>query len=302
MGERELAQVGAGLSMIVDFEAVKHRISQLQKFIKDYMVKGVDYGTIPGTDKLTLLKPGAEKLCDVYCLAAGEAKIDFIRDDTKSPIYIHYRVSLPLISRADGKVIMVGVGSANSYEKKYRWRWVSDKNVPSMYDKNNLNFKDNNGQYGPYKTYRIPNDEVDDIDNTLLKMAKKRALVDAVLSATRSSALFTQDAEDLPDMFGPDGANTSLDDHQVKPDRQSRSTSAPRQPTQEKGTHNNNGGATENQVNAIHNMASRKNLSEEDLTLFIKEEIGKESITNLSKQEASKIISALQNHDSREAS
>ncbi len=33
--------------------------------------------------------------------------------------------------------------------------------------------------------------------NTLLKMAKKRALVDAVLSATRSSGLFTQDIEEM---------------------------------------------------------------------------------------------------------
>ena len=33
--------------------------------------------------------------------------------------------------------------------------------------------------------------------NTILKMSKKRALVDAVLSATRSSGLFTQDIEDM---------------------------------------------------------------------------------------------------------
>ena len=36
--------------------------------------------------------------------------------------------------------------------------------------------------------------------NTMLKMAKKRALVDAVLSATRSSDLFTQDLEDMKGM------------------------------------------------------------------------------------------------------
>jgi hypothetical protein len=34
------------------------------------------------------------------------------------------------------------------------------------------------------------------VANTILKMAKKRAFVDAVLSATRSSDLFTQDTED----------------------------------------------------------------------------------------------------------
>jgi hypothetical protein len=34
--------------------------------------------------------------------------------------------------------------------------------------------------------------------NTLLKMARKRALIDAILSATRASRIFTQDIEDFP--------------------------------------------------------------------------------------------------------
>ncbi|KKK67335.1 hypothetical protein LCGC14_2955110, partial [marine sediment metagenome] len=44
---------------------------------------------------------------------------------------------------------------------------------------------------------RVENDDPYTLVNTLLKMAKKRALVDAVLSATRSSGLFTQDVEDF---------------------------------------------------------------------------------------------------------
>lgn len=36
-----------------------------------------------------------------------------------------------------------------------------------------------------------------DVVNTIMKMAKKRALIDAVLSATRSSDLFTQDVEEM---------------------------------------------------------------------------------------------------------
>ena len=39
-----------------------------------------------------------------------------------------------------------------------------------------------------------------DQHHTMLKMAKKGTLVDAVLSATRSSDLFTQDMEDLKGM------------------------------------------------------------------------------------------------------
>src|SRR6185369_6401125 len=38
-----------------------------------------------------------------------------------------------------------------------------------------------------------------DVANTILKMAKKRGLVDAILTVTAASDIFTQDIEDLPD-------------------------------------------------------------------------------------------------------
>ena len=47
---------------------------------------------------------------------------------------------------------------------------------------------------------RIENDEIFSQRNTLLKMAKKRALVDAALSAGRLSDMFTQDMEDIIDL------------------------------------------------------------------------------------------------------
>jgi hypothetical protein len=42
-----------------------------------------------------------------------------------------------------------------------------------------------------------------DMANTILKMAKKRALIDAVLTATGASDIFSQDIEDLPEGFIP---------------------------------------------------------------------------------------------------
>jgi len=185
------------LTMQTDFAALKARIAQMQQFVREYMTPGEDFGVIEGTGKPTLLKPGAEKLCDVYGLSAGEAQIEFVRDDTKTPTYIAYRLSLPLMSRMDGRVIMVGVGSCNSWEKKYRWRWAFDNELPQGMLTDGLQTKTGTKRNGDKWTkYRVPNDEIDDVDNTLLKMAKKRALIDAVLSATRSSALFTQDIED----------------------------------------------------------------------------------------------------------
>lgn len=316
MSNQEIAVMGAGsgLSMVVNFEAVKERIDQLQDFVKYYMVKGEDYGTIAGKDKWTLLKPGAEKLCDVYGLAAGEARIDVTRDDTKTPIYLSYRISLPLISRADGRVIMVGVGSANSWEKKYRWRWVPERSVPPTLDKNNLMSETRESQYGTYVAYRIPNDEVDDIDNTLLKMAKKRALVDAVLSATRSSALFTQDMEEEPDNLGgsliPNPSQNRTDNRnghsrneqqgRSQTGKQNQHQSGSSHSSQGNSTQSNNGqkkgsgGASDNQIKAINKIAEIQGMSEESLLQFIQTQTRKGSLEELTVKEASSVISALQ--------
>ena len=43
---------------------------------------------------------------------------------------------------------------------------------------------------------RVENSDLADTYNTVLKMAKKRALVDATLTATAASDIFTQDLED----------------------------------------------------------------------------------------------------------
>jgi hypothetical protein len=51
------------------------------------------------------------------------------------------------------------------------------------------------------KEYRVPNDDIPSIVNTIDKMAQKRALVAAVLISTAASAYFTQDIEDMPN-FG----------------------------------------------------------------------------------------------------
>lgn len=270
----------AGLTMVVDFAQLKQRIAQLQLFVREYMVPGEDFGIIEGTgSKPTLLKPGAEKLCDVYGLSAGEAQIEFTRDDTKTPTYISYRVSLPLVSRVDGRIIMVGVGSANSWEKKHRWRWVFDNELPSGMSTEGLRTQTNTGRNGkPYTKYRVPNDEIDDIDNTLLKMAKKRALVDAVLSATRSSALFTQDTEDLGSME-VHGRDTS--------ERDERRQQQPR--------HGTDKPATDKQLDLIDRKAKAKRLDSAALDSFVQAQIGKH-VDQLSSKEASTIIDALDSY------
>lgn len=145
--------------MVVSIEEARQRIELLQAFIKEMMQEGTDYGRIPGVPKPSLLKPGAEKLAEIYNLAKYVEVLQ--RTENWEGGIFAYEIKVSLVNKKTGLTEAEGIGSCNSREKKYA---VQD----------------------PYS-----------IINTILKMAKKRALVDAVLSATRSSDLFTQDIEDM---------------------------------------------------------------------------------------------------------
>jgi len=146
--------------LIITSTEAKERIDKLQEFVKTSMVRGVDYGSIDGFSKPTLLKSGAEKLCDAF----GFSKtVDVINRIEQWEVGIFsYEVKVTLSNKKTGVVEAEGIGSCNSKEVSFRYQ-------------------------DPFT-----------IVNTLLKMAKKRALIDAVLSATRASGLFTQDIEDFP--------------------------------------------------------------------------------------------------------
>ena len=122
---------------------------------KMVMVKDVDYGVIRGCgQKPVLLKSGAEKLLIAFNIYAKVDNIDIIDLDGNNR---EYRVSISLISRKDTVSVGYGIGSATTLELKFK-----RPNPPDMW-------------------------------NTVLKMAKKRALVDAVLTSLGASMLFTQD-------------------------------------------------------------------------------------------------------------
>lgn len=191
MSESNVSLMPLAPSFVVTADEIKARIEELQRFVKSYMIEGEDYGTIPGTQKPTLYKPGAEKLCDVYGFTKEIDIMERVEDWDKGRFA--YTIKAILRSKRTGFVEAEGVGQCNSMEAKYRWSWVWPSQLPATMDKSQLVTK--NTKKGPM--YRIPNEDPFSQVNTVLKMAKKRALVDAVLSATRSSGLFTQDLEDL---------------------------------------------------------------------------------------------------------
>jgi hypothetical protein len=202
------------LSPVMDLAVAKQRMQQFQSFVKDYLVKDEDFGTIPGTPKPTLYKPGADKLCELYGLADDYAILDKIEDFDKG--LFDYNVKCILTSKRGGFLVATGLGSCNSYEGRYRWRDAKPK-CPNCGKESIFKSKDApfgyfcwakkggcGAQFPPESTAianqdagKVLNDDVATLKNTILKMAKKRAKVDATLSATRSSGIFTQDVEDF---------------------------------------------------------------------------------------------------------
>ncbi len=145
------------------------------KLFNNLLQQGIDFDRIPGTDKPTLLKPGADLLCQVFHFASGEPKLLSSIEDFQKGIF-SYTVAVPIIHRDTQTLVSTGIGSANSYEVKYKYRYVDSEKGERV---------------------RVLNPDPADQQNTLVKMAAKRAYIDGVLKATGASRMFTQDVEDM---------------------------------------------------------------------------------------------------------
>ena len=192
---------------VLDIHGAMTRRQAVIDYTRALMVSGVDYGKIPGTgDKPTLLKPGAEKLASLFGLSPRFEIIEREMDWTGQQhggepfFYMQYRCTL---TRGD-LVAGQGVGSCNSWEKKYRWRNVYPEKATAE-DKEHGRLETRTGKNGkPYNVYVVKNGDPADVVNTIDKMAQKRALVAAVLIAVNASELFTQDVEDYSDIVDGD--------------------------------------------------------------------------------------------------
>ena len=152
----------------ISLEEANRRSRMLQEFVREQMVEGEDYGVIPGVaNKPTLFKPGAEKLNAIFGLAPLAELTNRVEDWDAG--FLSYEVKVTLINKRTGRVEAEGVGLCNSRERKYK------------------------------------NQDAANVANTILKMSKKRALIDATLSATRASGMFSQDIDD-PELEKSEGS------------------------------------------------------------------------------------------------
>jgi len=222
-GEIERQHREVLLSPVMNLDIARSRMKEFQEFVAHYLEPstdgggdGGDYGPIPGAGKKkVLLKSGADKLTELYGLY-DEYEVDE-KEDFESKLF-YYKVKCILRSRRDDSIVGTGLGSCSTYESKYRWR-DSQRECPKCKNQSIIKgneqygggwvcwakkggcggkFKDGDTAIEGQKIGRVENPDIMDTVNTVLKMAKKRAKIDAVIGVTRSSGIFTQDLEDIP--------------------------------------------------------------------------------------------------------
>ena len=211
-------------------DEAKESDDEMSRFIDEVLVSGVDYGIVPHTSKPTLLKPGAEKILNFLGLIARTDVANRIEDIGAG--YFAYECKVYVIDR-DGVVRGEGVGITNSKEGKYA---------------KSTGFA---------------------VQNTILKMAKKRALVDATLNVGAISGRFTQDVEDMniePDT--PIGKN---------PEELRTQPKAPRP-------------ATKKQIEYLEKLMAQHNTSVAGMNKYVKQYYGVDDYRQITGIQASELI------------
>lgn len=191
--------------------AIKAQVQLIQDVMKTVMKEGEHYGVIPGCAKPSLLKPGAEKLCLTFRLDP-----EYTSTERYEGEHLFIKSHCTLYHSTSGRRLGSGEGSCSTKEAKYAYRqglrlcpkcgkdaiikgkaeygggWLCFQKKGGCGTK----WKDGAQEIEGQSTERVPNEDLPDSYNTILKMANKRSLIAAVLNVTAASDIFTQDMED----------------------------------------------------------------------------------------------------------
>ena len=152
---------------VVEREGSNYIITSPLTGNKEKLIRNTDFGVVPKTKKPSLYKAGAEKVIMAYglmCRYSVESKMEVVSDKQAMFGYVFKCSLYKGFTKPDGTYQEVeysnGYGAANTSEKR-------------------------NGYNSAYDSL-----------NSTIKMAQKRAMVQAALSVACLSAMFSQDMED----------------------------------------------------------------------------------------------------------
>lgn len=188
----QLSEFNKSETTVAKSSEILSQIQQIQHIVKSVMQENKHYGVIAGTKNKTLYKAGAELLLQTFRLAPDYEILESIHEDD----YIRYVVKCTIYSISSEKKVSTGLGSCSTSEAKYRYKWIPTNLKPGREEAEKLK-TEGKGRWRKIgdsfiwheKQY---NDEIHDLDNTILKMASKRALIEATEHAIPASDTFTE--------------------------------------------------------------------------------------------------------------
>lgn len=195
-------------SALPSLASTLRHVALVQEILAHVMKEGTHFGaSFPGDKKKNLLKPGADALSLAFRLVP-----EFVVEERDlGGDHRQYQITCNLRNQGNGSLVATGVGSCSTKETKYRYRNDKPKcpgcGQPTVIktargywcppDKGGCGMNPDAAAMESQPRGKIENPDIADVWNTVLKIGKKRAYVDATITATAASDMFTQDLEDM---------------------------------------------------------------------------------------------------------
>ena len=260
-------------------EELKEQVKVIQQCMKSLMKEKTHYDCLPGCgDKKTLLKPGAELILTLFRFSAEP----IIERETDG-FDISYRITVIGRHIFSGNVVGYGVGECSTSEKKYKWREAVCQKEYDVTPETRRQiafikrFDKQTKKSDVIEVLQVRQNPAD-LENTILKMAKKRAIVDFCLTATACSDIFVQDLDD-PDIGDAVNEGNKASGGQPQggrysaPQRTNANAAQQQQRPQNNAPVYNNGGGniSEAQVKRLYGIAKHesRNLSNDEIGYIV---------------------------------
>ena len=178
-------------------ETLRHQLDEerkmravLNEYVKEAMKPGHHYYSFKEGDRPALTQEGAHNLCSIFKAIIGPPAIE---KDYHEDGHLTVTAHVEVFNQA-GERVAAGDGICSTRESKYAYRWAWDNEVGGM-DVSGLKKQSGSKNGRTWTKYQIPNPDLADLYNTVLKMAVKRAKVAAVRQMPLVSELFVDDLE-----------------------------------------------------------------------------------------------------------